>query len=153
IVLVAYRYGYVPTVELGGDGKRSITWLEGLAAQKAGRPVYAFLIDPRAGGEQAQEADLLNTEPEDKDPRNLNAITGLKECKAYLQAHCTYDTFLNEDGLARKVATTLSNHVMRMQPGTARPARVWRPRVCYPLQPAPHFQGRQRLRAGLLEWA
>jgi hypothetical protein len=28
ICIVAYRYGYVPRRELGGDGERSITWLE-----------------------------------------------------------------------------------------------------------------------------
>jgi hypothetical protein len=35
----------------------------------------------------------------------------------------------------------------------ARLAKAWQPRVCYPLQPAPHFQGRQRLRAELAGWA
>lgn len=33
------------------------------------------------------------------------------------------------------------------------PARVWTPRVCYPLQPAPHFHGRVTLRKELQEWA
>jgi hypothetical protein len=28
VCIVAHRYGYVPPVELGGDGERSITWLE-----------------------------------------------------------------------------------------------------------------------------
>jgi hypothetical protein len=41
---------------------------------------------------------------------------------------------------------------LRGQQG-APPAKVWRPRVCYPRQPAPHFQGLQRLRAELGEWA
>ncbi len=31
--------------------------------------------------------------------------------------------------------------------------RVWRPLVCYPLQPAPHFRGREPLLADLLRWA
>jgi hypothetical protein len=153
IVLVAYRYGSVPGVELGGDGKRSITWLEVLAAQKAGKPVYTFLIDPKAPWAQAKESDLLNTEPEEKHPAILTATRGLKEFKAYLQAHCTFDTFTNEDDLARKVATTLSKHVRGMDPGATRRAKMWRPRIAYPLQPAPHFQGRQRLRAELLKWA
>src|SRR5215470_2087785 len=48
VVLVAHRYGYVPSVDLGGDGKHSITWLEVLAAREAGKPVYVFLIDPKA---------------------------------------------------------------------------------------------------------
>jgi tetratricopeptide (TPR) repeat protein len=152
LALVAHRYGYVPGADLGGDGQHSITWLEVLAAQKAGKPVYAFLIDPKVAWSQAKESDLLNTEPDEKHLEVLAAIRRLREFKAYLQAYCTFDSFTNEDDLARKVATTLSNHVRGMDPGTARPAKVWRPRVCYPLQPAPHFQGRQRLRANLLEW-
>jgi hypothetical protein len=46
VVLVAYRYGYVPSRELEGDGERSITWLEVEAARAAGKPVFASLIDP-----------------------------------------------------------------------------------------------------------
>jgi hypothetical protein len=38
ICIVAHRYGYVPLVELGGDGERSITWLEADAAKRAGKP-------------------------------------------------------------------------------------------------------------------
>ena len=32
ICIVAHRYGYVPPAELGGDGARSITWIEEDAA-------------------------------------------------------------------------------------------------------------------------
>ncbi len=153
IVMVAHRYGYVPSADLGGDGKRSITWLEVLAARQAGKPVFAFLIDPKAPWGQPKESDLLNTEPEEKHAEILAATRGLREFKAYLQASRTFDTFTNEDDLARKVATTLSNHLMQGDPGGDRAAKVWRPRICYPLPPAPHFQGRERLRAELLEWA
>ena len=48
ICVVAHRYGYVPPPELGGDGERSITWLEVDAAKRAGKPVFAFLVDPKA---------------------------------------------------------------------------------------------------------
>jgi Domain of unknown function (DUF4062) len=46
VCIVAHRYGYVPPKELGGDGERSITWLEVAAAKEAGKPVFAFLVDP-----------------------------------------------------------------------------------------------------------
>src|SRR5262245_13340553 len=59
IALVAYRYGYVPSVDLGGDGQHSITWLEVLAAQAAGKPVYVFLIDSGAVWSQPKESDRL----------------------------------------------------------------------------------------------
>ncbi len=153
IVLVAYRYGYVPSVELGGDGQRSITWLEVVAAKNAGKPVYAFLIDPNATWNQPKDTDRLNTEPAEKHAEILAAIRSLNEFKADLQARCTFSTFTDAGDLAAKVATTLSAHVMRVDPSAARPAKVWQPRVCYPLQPAPHFQGRERLRAELAEWA
>src|SRR5205807_6392691 len=77
VVLVAYRYGYVPSVDLGGDGKHSITWLEVLAAQKAGKPVYAFVIDPKAEWDQPKESDRLNSEPREKRAEILAAIDGL----------------------------------------------------------------------------
>src|ERR1043166_1492561 len=59
LVLVAYRYGYVPSVALGGDGEHSITWLEVLAAKKAGKPVYVFFVDPKAEWKQPKESDRL----------------------------------------------------------------------------------------------
>jgi Domain of unknown function (DUF4062) len=37
ICIVAHRYGYVPPPELGGDGERSITWLEVDAAKRGQR--------------------------------------------------------------------------------------------------------------------
>src|SRR5271165_811481 len=46
LCIVAHRYGYVPPPELGGDGERSITWLEIDAARRAAKPVFAFLVDP-----------------------------------------------------------------------------------------------------------
>src|ERR1700683_5544952 len=62
ICIVAHRYGYVPPVELGGDGERSITWLEVDAANSAGKPVFAFLVDSTAPWTAAKEQDRLLTE-------------------------------------------------------------------------------------------
>ncbi len=47
VVLVAHRYGWVPTKEEQGDGERSITWLEVEEARKLDRPVLSFLVDPK----------------------------------------------------------------------------------------------------------
>jgi hypothetical protein len=44
VVIVAHRYGWVPSAEDGGDGEKSITWHEVEAAHAAGRPVFAFLV-------------------------------------------------------------------------------------------------------------
>jgi predicted acylesterase/phospholipase RssA len=45
VVLVAYRYGWVPTRDEGGDGFTSITWLELQHARAIGIPILPFLVD------------------------------------------------------------------------------------------------------------
>src|SRR6185369_6110903 len=97
--------------------------------------------------------DRLTDAPDEKQAEILAAVRGLRDFKAYLQQNCTFDTFADENDLAAKVATTLANHARVTPASEARPARVWRPLVCYPLQPAPHFRGREALRADLLAWA
>src|SRR5579859_428537 len=57
--IVAHRYGFVPPKELGGDGERSITWLEVDAAKRAGKQVFAFLVDPKAPWTEIREQDRL----------------------------------------------------------------------------------------------
>ncbi|MFG0320140.1 MAG: SUMF1/EgtB/PvdO family nonheme iron enzyme [Planctomycetota bacterium JB042] len=48
VVLVAYRYGTIPTVAQGGDGARSFVEHEVEAAREAGLPVVPLLVDPNA---------------------------------------------------------------------------------------------------------
>ena len=56
IVLVAHRYGWIPAAaaaadedeDEGGDGERSITWLEVQAARDADLPVIPFLVEDDA---------------------------------------------------------------------------------------------------------
>jgi hypothetical protein len=84
ICIVAHRYGYVPPPELGGDGERSITWLEVDAARRAGKPVFALLVDPKAPWSAVREQDRFLTERE-KSAEILKAIDKLQEFKASLQ--------------------------------------------------------------------
>src|SRR5436309_6289580 len=81
ICIVAHRYGYVPPVELGGDGERSITWLEVDAAKSAGKPVFAFLVDPKAPWTGVKEQDRLTSEPPAKVPEIVTAVQKLQEFK------------------------------------------------------------------------
>jgi hypothetical protein len=74
ICIVAHRYGYVPPRELGGDGERSLTWLEVDAAKRAGKPVFAFLVDPKAPWTQVKEQDRLTSEPPEKAPEIVKAV-------------------------------------------------------------------------------
>jgi hypothetical protein len=85
ICIVAHRYGYVPPLELGGDGNRSITWLEVDAAKRAGKPVFAFLVDPNAPWTKVKEQDRLVSEPE-KALAIVKAVQKLQEFKDYLGA-------------------------------------------------------------------
>lgn len=77
ICIVAHRYGYVPPAELGGDGERSITWLEVDAAKSAGKPVFPFLIDPKALWMEVKEQDRLTSEPPEKVPEIAKAVRKL----------------------------------------------------------------------------
>jgi len=151
VVLVAHRYGCVPPPDLGGDGQRSITWLEVEAARDAGKPVFAFLVDPQAPWHQAKEQDRLVNEPE-KAQEVFAAVQQLQEFRKYLQANCTYKTFTSADNLDALVTAALANYADAAGPTAALRAREWHPQVCHALQPAPHFQGRAALREGLVTW-
>ena len=46
VVLVAHRYGWVPSPEQGGDGQTSITWLEVRHARRRHKVVLPYLVEP-----------------------------------------------------------------------------------------------------------
>lgn len=151
VVLVAHRYGFVPPEELGGDGTRSITWLEVAAARDAGKPVFAFLVDPQAVWNQPKEQDRLETEP-DKALEIAERIRRLQQFRRFLASTCIYNTFTSADDLAAKVASALATFDWNTAPQGTWRAREWRPRIMHPLQPARHFQGRGVLLEHLLTW-
>jgi tetratricopeptide (TPR) repeat protein len=149
ISIVAHRYGYVPPKDLGGDGERSITWLEVDAAQQAGKQVFVFLADEKAPWTQPKEQDRLTTEPEEKHLEILQAVRKLKEFKNYLGSQFTRATFTNPDDLAKQVAITVS----KLSPFDAvHRARIWQPLFCHALQPAQHFRGRTARLDELTRW-
>src|ERR1700755_2200531 len=45
VVIIGKRYGWVPSLAEGGDGERSISWLEVDAAERAGKLVFPFILD------------------------------------------------------------------------------------------------------------
>jgi len=111
ICIVAHRYGFVPPPEQGGDGERSITWLEVDAAKRAGKPVFVFLLDPKAPWNETKEQDRLTSEPPEKTSEIVKAVQKLKEFRAYLEREYTRSTFSSADQLAQLVTTTLANFV------------------------------------------
>lgn len=152
VCIVAHRYGYVPPKDLGGDGERSITWLEVGAAKKAGKPVFAFLVDPHAKWTEVKEQDRLTSEPTEKTPEIVKAVRKLQEFKAYLERECTRNTFSNDEELAKLVAITVAKLVPRPGLTPASTARIWKPLFCHALQPAQHFRGRGTKLQDLKDW-
>jgi tetratricopeptide (TPR) repeat protein len=148
VCIVAHRYGYVPPIELGGDGERSITWLEVDAAKGAGRPVFSFLVDPQAPWTAVKEQDRLIGEPE-KAADIFKSVQKLEEFKKHLSARTTRQLFSDPNQLDAQVTAALSN--FRPQ-ATSLTTRVWKPLVCHALQPAPHFRGRAAILNELKKW-
>jgi hypothetical protein len=88
IVLVGHRYGWIPSEAEGGDGVKSITWWEVEWALEAGKPVYAFLIDPQAPWTGAREQDAQVTLVERDDAGSLRVQVmgfGLKVAKTVMR--------------------------------------------------------------------
>jgi tetratricopeptide (TPR) repeat protein len=148
ICLVAHRYGYVPPPELGGDGERSITWLEVDAAKRAGKPVFAFLVDPNAPWTAVKEQDRLTSEPPEKEQEIIKAVRKLKEFKDYLERECVRQTFTSPENLATHVTVALA----KFTPQRSSTARAWQPLFCHALQPAQHFRGREAKIEDLKGW-
>ena len=152
ICIVAHRYGYVPPPELGGDGDRSITWLEVDAAKRARKPVFAFLVDPKAPWADVKEQDRLTSEPPEKEPEIIKAVRKLKEFKDYLERECTRQTFTDPRDLAAHVTAALANFAPRLGHVPKSTARIWKPLFCHALQPAQHFRGREAKLQELKDW-
>ena len=163
VVVVAHRYGWVPSAEQGGDGTKSITWLEAEAALAHDRPVFAFLVDPKAEWSLPREQDQLLDST--VDPLKVAAaVKGLQQFKAFLETRIR-DTFTTPDNLQAKVALSLAPwlngeiarwHHDRSTGAAAAsvspPTRQWDARIVHALQPAPHFEGRATQLQELHEW-
>jgi hypothetical protein len=152
ICIVAHRYGYVPPPGLGGDGERSITWLEADAAKRAGKPVFAFLVDPNAPWAELKEQDRLTSEPKEKAAEIANAVQKLQEFKAYLGDERTRVYFTDPKDLANHAMAALANFAPKHGHASESTARVWQPLFAHALQPAQHFCGRKAKLQQLKDW-
>jgi tetratricopeptide (TPR) repeat protein len=167
VVIVAHRYGWVPRPEEGGDGEKSITWLEVVAALEAKRSVFVFLVDQSAPWDQPREQDqLVEAKTSEEAMRIHAAVQGLKRFKEFLQKRIRA-TFSTPDNLqaivALSLAPWLNDEIARWRqteiaevPGGAQGqlpgARTWEPRIIHPLQPALHFEGRADQLRQLERW-
>jgi subtilase family protein/uncharacterized protein DUF4062 len=108
IVIVGHRYGWIPSKKDGGDGRRSITWWEVQWALDAGKPVYAFLLDPQAPWSAQREQDRLTTARTAEAFVEIGrAVQWLQEFRAFLENETTRELFDTPDNLGAKVATSL----------------------------------------------
>jgi tetratricopeptide (TPR) repeat protein len=157
VVMVAHRYGWVPGIDEGGDGFKSITWIEVETALNEGIPVFAFLVDMNYGWAQPKEQDLLNQAKGDEDAvKVFRKVQALKDFREFIEnkAELTRETFTTPGDLALKVSTSLSNWTRKtvLAPSSTTIQRTWVFREVHPLQPAPHFRGRHDLLKDLQQW-
>jgi len=135
IVIVAHRYGWVPSKKQGGDDHKSITWLEVEAALQASRPVFAFIVDRKYGWPHSKEQDGLENAQNEKAALEVHRkVKALSEFREFLssEAGLTRDTFTTPDNLAIKVSTSLGRWIrededaqrprVKERPDTAMPA-------------------------------
>ncbi len=125
VVIVGWRYGWVPTAEKGGNGAKSITWFEVEAAEKKGIPVFAYIADDSLKRFLPKEQDRMEEAKPHEIQDIYKAIQELKNFKKHLNDKHTLTTFLNPDNLAKKVVTALSNHLREridvLRPGDRTP--------------------------------
>lgn len=157
VVMLAHRYGWVPTKEEGGDGKKSITWIEMETALENNVPVFAFIVDEDYGWTQAKEQDAISkTTDANKIAEIVKNVQSLNEFKKFIdsKAGLTRDKFTTPEDLALKIATSLSNWSSTQTP--SKNVVLKRPqfqfRIVHHLQPAPHFKGRRQLLEELKQW-
>jgi tetratricopeptide (TPR) repeat protein len=156
-VFLAHRYGWVPTIGEGGDGHKSITWIEMETALELRKPVFAFVVDETYKWGEPKEQDLLiqaenKTEEEDV----IRKVKALKEFRKFLESHKVRDTFFSPDDLATKVLASLSGFIRKELSGNNEQrqlkTRTLVFREVHPLQPATHFCGRKDLLKDFTAW-
>jgi formylglycine-generating enzyme required for sulfatase activity len=113
VVIVAHRYGWVPT-DAPGDGLKSITWLECERAERGGKEVLAFVVDEKAAWpeEAKEEYALIRAVREGRLSPELGAqvqrnVEQLRAFKAWLRGRGIQNTFVSPEDLQGKVAVAL----------------------------------------------
>jgi hypothetical protein len=99
VVIVAWRFGYVPGRTASPPDGRSITEIELQEAQASGRPVLAFLLDPEAPWPPNRVDAMGGAQGAGEDVSRLRALLGTD----YLAG-----IFRTPDDLASQVAAAVS---------------------------------------------
>src|SRR5262249_48649395 len=98
VIIVAWRYGYVPGATADPPDLRSITEIELAEAQASGRPVLAFLLDPEAPW-PPNRVDAMG---------NLSGAGEVTRLRALLGADYLAGIFRTPDDLGSQVGAAVS---------------------------------------------
>jgi hypothetical protein len=99
VIVVAWRYGYVPGRDAKPADPRSITEIELAEAQESGKPVLAFLLDPEAPWPPNRVDAMGGTQGAGEDVARLRSLLG----SSYLAG-----IFRTADDLATQVAAAVT---------------------------------------------
>jgi Domain of unknown function (DUF4062) len=120
VVMLGWRYGFVPTKADGGDGgdgARSMTHIEVEAAQRAGKPILAFVVeDAFAWTQRKEQDDLLDAKSASATKRVKQRVDALREFKAMCMRTLTVERFSTPDNLATQVSTSLAQLAEALKP-------------------------------------
>jgi formylglycine-generating enzyme required for sulfatase activity len=127
IVVVAHRYGWVPSDQPGSDRTKSITWLECLQARGAKPPheVLAFLVDDGAPwpSQYRESYRLEEGVPAEEITRNL---AKLREFKAWLSGLGFRSKFTDHKDLQTQVLAALEDWKTRHSAGRGKSRQLSR---------------------------
>jgi tetratricopeptide (TPR) repeat protein len=151
VCIVAHRYGFVPE-----KGKGSITRREVEAAKAAGKDVLVWIVADDFPWTEKKEQDLLTDPTVLADPAKVAEVAAgvqaLVDFKAWLRGTFVCESYTTPDDLKSKIAVALSNYVHKQPKAAAKVPPRGEVRIVHALQPAPHFQGREKLLQELGDW-
>ena len=99
------------------------------AAKRAGKPVFAFLVDPNAPWTKVKEQDRLVSEPSEKAPEIVKAVQKLQEFKVTWSASHAADVHRPRGPGHAQVTVALANFTPRQPAPRAHLASAVLPRA------------------------
>jgi len=104
VVIVAYRYGWVPEDPSRNPEGKSITWLECEEAEAKGKQILAFVVDDDANWPDAKKDEVdLKQAMEDEDDERAGAV--YESVRARIKGLKAFKQWLDSRGLCRSFRT------------------------------------------------
>jgi len=99
LLILAWRYGYVPDDDKANPEKRSVTRLEFDEAKRVGKPILAFMLDPEAPW-PTSEIDGMSTDD--------RAALGIRDFRTDVGSDYLAGIFRTADDLASQAAAAVA---------------------------------------------